>query len=239
MLLAVAAGRFGLIAQRNAEDAEDARDLAEVQRLNAVEAKTDADAARQLAEQQRQNAVEAKTEADIQRDLAEEQANLARSREVGVHAKNASDDGNLDLALLLRIEGARIAPTLEMINGLRDLLTEDKRTRLRIPGHNSAVTQALWNQPQSQVLITYADGAAGIWDAASREKLVTLAGHDKKITSAAWSPDGQQIFTAAEDGWVRVWDAASGAQLVEIHADQEHVNKRHLGSRWSPHSHRG
>ena len=203
VLLAIAAGWFGVQAQRSEK----------------------------VADERRQDAETAKADADIQRDKAkkneaeaQEQAALARSRELGVHADNALAARNLDLALLLRIEGARTSETPEMINQLRALLTDYKRTLLRIPGHNSPVTQALWNAAQSQLLIAYADGRAGIWDRTSGAPLRSLTGHTAAIRAAAWSPDEQRLLTAGDDGVVFVWDAANGAQLLAIPADPEHVN---------------
>ncbi len=213
VLLAVAAGWFGVRAQRSEAVAVDARNV---------------------ADQRRQEAEAAKVEADTQRDKAETQAALARSRELGVLAENAGATGNLDLAMLLRIEGARTAPTPEMINAVRSLLAEDKRTSLRLPGHSSPVTQAQWNGDESQLLIAYADGSAGVWSYPQGKELLNLANQDARINIATWSPNEQQLLTGSDDGWVRVWDAASGAKILEITADPTHVSV----ARWNADSNR-
>jgi WD40 repeat protein len=59
------------------------------------------------------------------------------------------------------------------------------------------------------------------WDAATGNKLRTLAGHNGGVTAIAFAPDGKQVATASSDHTAIIWDAATG---TKIHALQGHSN---------------
>jgi WD40 repeat protein/tetratricopeptide (TPR) repeat protein len=54
---------------------------------------------------------------------------------------------------------------------------------------------------------------AKVWDAASGERVLTLAGHSYNVECVAFSPDGRQIATGSQDLTAKIWDASSGDQL--------------------------
>jgi len=217
VLLAVAAGWFGVQSNQNFHIAT----------ANAAEANTQ----RNSAETRRQEAEAAKLEADTQRNLATQneaeaqtQARLALSRQWEAQAEKALGDGNLDLTLLLGIEGARTTATIEVLTTLHNALAVPKRTVLRIAGHNSFVTQALWDKAEKRILTTDVDGYGAVWDAQSGAQLFDLIGHTASINAAAWSPDERRLLTASQDGTARIWDASNGVQLKILNVDAKHAN---------------
>ena len=80
---------------------------------------------------------------------------------------------------------------------------------LRLGGSGSS---AAFSPDGEQVLTTAGVGAAAtIWDAASGNKLKTVAG-TQGVVGAGFSPDGERIVTVRPlDPTAAIWDAASGA----------------------------
>jgi WD40 repeat protein len=60
-----------------------------------------------------------------------------------------------------------------------------------------------------------ADGTAGIWSVATREKILALVGHTAEINQISYSPTGQLALTASDDGTIRVW-LAHGPERLDI-----------------------
>jgi WD40 repeat protein/serine/threonine protein kinase len=56
-------------------------------------------------------------------------------------------------------------------------------------------------------------GEVILWDAATGERLHTLAGFGHMVTGIAFSPDGKRLATSSLDGTARVWDVAAGKEL--------------------------
>jgi WD40 repeat protein len=54
---------------------------------------------------------------------------------------------------------------------------------------------------------------AGVWDAATGQRLLRLEGHDGAVKSVAYSPDGKTIATGGADKTARLWDGATGKEL--------------------------
>ena len=67
-----------------------------------------------------------------------------------------------------------------------------------------------------QLVASFGDHAARIWDVLSGRPLATFDGHQGRVVFAAFSPDGQLIATIAEDKTTRVWNVESGERLCEI-----------------------
>ncbi|MEZ4660214.1 MAG: CHAT domain-containing protein [Caldilineaceae bacterium] len=223
VLLAVAAGWFGVQSNRNFLMAE----------ANAAEA----NAQRSSAEERRQEAEAAKIEADAQRNLATQneaeaktQANLAFARQLAAQARQERLEGNLDLALLLSIEAARSAETLESLSVLHGEMATPRRTLLDIAAHDGPVTQAAWNRGQTRILTGAADGSVALWDAQSGQRLFELIGHTDRINAAEWDAAEARILTASSDGTARLWNAADGVQLALIHVDDYAAHD----AAWSP-----
>ena len=68
-----------------------------------------------------------------------------------------------------------------------------------------------------------------VWNAATQQKLFSLAGHASFVKQAAWSPDGLRIATAGSDATVRIWTADTGEQALILRHPEPVVSLA-----WSP-----
>ena len=95
-------------------------------------------------------------------------------------------------------------------------------------GHVGRATAVSWSPDGKRLASGGDDGQVRIWDAVTREEVLTLKGHDKSrinpqfglIRSLAWSPDGAQLASAGLDGTAKVWEVASGREVFALPADR-------------------
>ncbi|MCI0461473.1 MAG: protein kinase [Gemmataceae bacterium] len=59
------------------------------------------------------------------------------------------------------------------------------------------------------------NGEAGVWDAASGARVVTLA-PGEGVSQAWFTPDGRKVVTASSSGHAKVWEVATGKPLVTL-----------------------
>ncbi len=89
------------------------------------------------------------------------------------------------------------------------------------PGHPLfgqvlAVTAVTFNRQGTRVGAGWAEGRAGVWDAASGRQLWEASAHAAELTAIAFSPDGRRMVTSGKDDLARLWDAASGRPLADL-----------------------
>ena len=84
-------------------------------------------------------------------------------------------------------------------------------------GYSVDVTEVEWS-PDGTHILTASSKVARVWDAATREHVLTFA-HTTSVEAVAWSPDGTHILTATRGGEARVWDAASGTNTLTLTHD--------------------
>ena len=85
--------------------------------------------------------------------------------------------------------------------------------------------------PHGKVLATAdGDGAAGLWDVATRRQIGVVKVSGAQVLGVAFSPDGKILATADSDGTARLWDAASRRQTSVIKVGRHRV----LGVAFSP-----
>ncbi len=84
---------------------------------------------------------------------------------------------------------------------------------LRLRGHWSFVTSALFSPDGRRIVTASYDRTARLWDAESGAEIRDLHGHKGGVNSASFSPDGWRIVTASGDNTARLWDAESGEEI--------------------------
>jgi WD40 repeat protein len=85
--------------------------------------------------------------------------------------------------------------------------------------------------PDSKVLATSGnDGAARLWDVASRRQTGVIKVSGAHVLGVAFSPDGKILATADSDGTARLWKVATRRQFRVIKVGSENV----LGVAFSP-----
>ena len=216
--------------------AEQNRTLAEKNEQRALANERDAVRQRELAEERRVVAERERAEADRQREQATFQRNRAESRALASTSLLSLGE-DVQLALNLAVEAARVTPTDESEHALRRALVGARALdpdRVRDVYWDGSLTDA--GEPIGEAIkpflartrvgqtLASADGRrsvsiAGCCSPTVREtidavpRVVTLTGHSDTIEAIAFDPTGRFIVSGAQDQTVRVWDASTGQQL--------------------------
>ena len=178
-------------------------------------------------------AIAAEATAVAERAEAERQANIAFARQLAIQVEDELDSDNFDTALLLAIEAARTAETVESWRTLRQAVTRPRPMEITLTGHTDGLNQfngAAWSPDGSRILTASWDGTARVWDAKTGEQLLILANHTDELQGARWNRDGSRIVTMSNDRTARVWDAETGEELFTLSGHEDIVD----GARWSP-----
>lgn len=91
-----------------------------------------------------------------------------------------------------------------------------------IGGHQSGITDVIWDPYGKYILTGSSDCTAILWDASSGLMLRKLTGHTNAITSMAFSTDGKHIITGSEDCTAIIWDKDMGTPIKPL---EGHINK--------------
>ena len=213
VLLAMAAGLFGVQSSRNAQEAQANAQLAATREAQALAAEATA-----VAERER---------ADAERDAA-------ISRRLAIEVEDQIDSGNFDTALLLAIEAARVDENPETWQSLRRAVVQPNPLISIFSGHTAAISEvegAKWNAAEDRILTNSEDGTTRVWDVESGEELLILsAGQGEWFPFAAWNSDETQILTGGTDGVGRVWDAETGEELLSFGEHTDFI----WHAAWSP-----
>jgi WD40 repeat protein/DNA-binding SARP family transcriptional activator len=138
------------------------------------------------------------------------QAALARlSRQLAAQSALQLTANKVDMAMLLAIEAARTADTVEAVSALHRVSTRLGHTLVTLSGHMGWVNWAVWNSDESRILTAGQDGTARVWDAETGAELLTLSGHTDGVWWGIWNSDDSRILTASDDGTARVWDVST------------------------------
>jgi WD40 repeat protein len=145
----------------------------------------------------------------ISRHQAVVARNEAFARELAANAM-AQLPVNPELSLLLAVEGARTAQTVETENALRQALV--KSPLLVIHAGTRERISATFS-PDAKRILTTSGTKAQVWDMQSGRSILELP-HEDEVTSRKYSPDGKLIATAAKDV-THIWDAANGSSIAK------------------------
>jgi tetratricopeptide (TPR) repeat protein len=85
--------------------------------------------------------------------------------------------------------------------------------RLRLEGHEGAVTCLAFSPDGRHLLTGGADRSVRLWDLDRGLELRCLPGHRDHVCSVSFAPDGRRALSSATDKSVRLWDLQAGLQL--------------------------
>lgn len=80
-------------------------------------------------------------------------------------------------------------------------------------GRFHPVSAVAFCDSSDELLVTFRDGYADIWNALRTTRKFELR-PDTELTAAAWTPQSRHVATAGRDGRVRVWHATTRSELV-------------------------
>jgi WD40 repeat protein len=61
------------------------------------------------------------------------------------------------------------------------------------------------NAEKTLLAVAFDDHTIGIWDTATRQKIMQLYGHDNSVTDLQFSADGTFLLSSSLDGTIRIW----------------------------------
>ena len=114
---------------------------------------------------------------------------------------------NLAVGLVGNVGGSFVmldAATLKRVPGFRVIQNPDVEP-----------TAAAFSPDGAELAYGFADGTAGLVDAASGQALQTYSGDSAAVAAVSFRPDGQVVATGSADGTVRVWHAGGVALGAE------------------------
>lgn len=152
----------------------------------------------------------------LQRNEAISQANIALARQLAAQAELATSErpALLQRGILLAAESLERYPTLEADQFLRSAVPLLPQAVGGVMKHQAAVKVVTFSPDGKRLATASWDGTAGVWDAASGRRLLSLPGkQNQRITAVTFSPNGALLATAGTDGNAQVWDAANGQRL--------------------------
>lgn len=194
VLLAIAAGMFGLQSNQNA------------QRANAES--TRAIASEGTAEAERATAEIAQQIAETERSEAERQARIAHSRRLVAQAQKRMGS-QLDLALLLIVAANQRDDNFDARSSLLDGIVASRYLKMHLRGHTDIVRSIAFS-PDGEILASSSyDGSIILWDYEAARPLSRLPeAHTDWVLSVAFSPAGQMMASSSQDGTIRLWDVS-------------------------------
>ena len=145
----------------------------------------------------------------------------ARGQRLLAHSGSALPEDPA-LALLLAVEGAKLAPGLEANNRLLDGLARNHELRTFV-GHEDSVTDARFFPNGRGVITSSLDGTVRIWDAESGTERAVFREHGGAVLSVDVSPGGARIVSGDLEGTALLWTAATGGDVCALQGHTEAV----------------
>ena len=171
------------------------------------------------------------TTAEIEKTRAQEQlrqAQINESKFLDARAREAADNGDVDLAKTLLSMSmptnfrAPDRPLVATKNAAIPAILERDALVAILHGHKRAVDTVAFSPDGKRAITASWDDTIRIWNAATGEPLLALPGQE--LQAATLSPDASQILTTEDDFKARLWDATSGKLLRTLTYGDEQVS---------------
>ena len=194
----------------------------------------------------RENLIKVEQEMDRQKKLAKEDQKKAMAEAKGLRLIGQSSAlrvNNPGLALLLAIEGNKLAPGIMANNALREAIDECHEERTISVG--AAYNSVFYSPDGKLILFLSHGGPARLWDAATGRHVGNLDLPPVKIDSATFSPNGQLVvFTflgCKHINWpgkppeirytdlvARVWEIAGRKEIAILKGHKNRIVSAHF-----------
>ena len=202
--------------------AQDKEALAILQQATAEAASTKAINEQEIAEREANaastaeaKAVEQREEANQQRGIAEEQRQIADAQRLASQAEGDLSRGNLlTRSILLAIASMHKNRNYQADLSLRVGL-DLLPSMLYRENLDVPIVKGVYSEDGALLAIGQQDGKIQVWDSIYGNVIAEMA-HDAVITDMVFTPDGSKLATASEDSTARVWDPTTGEELFRL-----------------------
>ena len=79
--------------------------------------------------------------------------------------------------------------------------------------HPNTVRKVVFSPDDRIILLAGDDGAAHLWNVATRTRRGATLSHPQEVTVALFAPNGELVLTGGADGSLRLWDPGTGRSL--------------------------
>jgi len=150
-----------------------------------------------------------------QRQVAEEQRTIAVARQLVAQSRLVASERSalLDRSALLAVEGARMFPSIETDQALRQ--SGGLLSRLETTLTENVPVAGLAVSPAGRYIATASGDGARLWDLQDRREVARLK-PGGTVRGIVFSADGQWLATGSDDGSAVIWNGVTGAEITRV-----------------------